>query len=153
MTISKILVTNNTDGNHSPDTWAMAAAEMLANTMNLTGQNAIDGQRLVIKFADVLIKHFDQIQKLETKKLENDAKHLLTNFDDELEIDLRKIVQELQKVAKGTVWEAHYQSPSVQVAAIDELRRLFYTSMHVDRLAFATKNPDNLHAATYMKVS
>src|SRR5882672_9510523 len=144
--ISKILITNNTDGNHSPDVWAMAAAETIADISGLVGDNAIDGQRLLVKFADVLVKHFDEVQTTEQDKLAADPKHVLTHVPHHLPVDLKAVASELQVAAKGTGWEKHYMQPEVRGAVMVELAHLFHTSMHVDRLSHVAKNPDCEHA-------
>ena len=147
--ISKILITNNTDANHSADTWAMAGAEMLADLSGLTGSRAIDAQRLQLKFADLLEKHFDEVQLAENLKLNADPKHVATDIAAHLEADLVLIAQEIEAAAVGTQWEYHYQLPEVHTAVMNELRSLFHSSMHVDRLYHCDRNPKCEHAKAY----
>ena len=147
--ISKILVTNNTDGNHPADTWAMAAAESVADVSGLTGNSALEAQRLQLKFADILEKHFIATQDGEKMKLALDPAHVLTNIKDHMEADLVMIAQELECAARGTAWEFHYMLPEVQGAVMTELKHLFHSTMHTERLVHCDKNPNCQHAAAY----
>jgi hypothetical protein len=147
--VHKFLITNNTDRNHPADVWAMTAAEMVADVAGLTGPKVLEAQRLHLKFAEVLQRHFEHSSAQENAKLANDPAHVNTPIHEHRAVDLDEIAKELEEAANGTSWEGHYQLPEVQHAVMTELKMLFHSSMHVDRLTHADRNPDCKHAAAY----
>lgn len=144
---AKILITNNTGDNHSADTWAMAAAEMLADTTGLDVTRQIEGRKLQLKFSEVLAEHFGACSVMEQDKLKNDPKHVISDHHSHVEI--AGIVAELEAAAKGTAWEYHYQLPEVQAALTQELTHLLHSSVHLDRMLHVDRNPDCEHAQAY----
>lgn len=146
---SKILITNNTDGNHSADAYAMAAAETLADIADLNGAKALEGQKLLVRFADVLTKYFVNVQDIEQSRLADDPKYIHTDVWHEVNIDVDRVTKEIIKAAMGTPWEDHYQQAAVKDVVRGELKQLFCTSMHVDRMIHANRNPSCEHARAY----
>lgn len=149
MNISKILITNNTDGNHSPDQWAMATSEMVAEATDLDGEKLVAAQKLQAKIAEVLVKHHGDVQRDEAEALKADPQHVHKAFHHALKADLNNIVAEIVKAAEGSQWEEHYKRKDVQQAVRAVVENHLHSSMHVERLCHADRNPKCQYAAAY----
>lgn len=149
MQISKILITNNTDGNHPADKWAMVSAEMIADSSELGDEKLLEANRLQLKFADILVKHHDQVQQDERVHLAAAPQNILTKLEDSLKVVVDDVVAEIVKAAEGTLWAAHYASTEVQNAVGHIVKSHFLSSQHVERLCHADRNPNCEHAQAY----
>jgi hypothetical protein len=140
MTVQKIMVTNNTSGNHDPVQWALTSAEMIADSSQLSGERLLAAQKLQLAIAEVLTKHHETVQCQERVSL-MDPLHFLVPLRDALTVEVDKLIEEIKEVAVGTDWEAHFKVPSVIEAMIKVVEGHFMSSMHVERLVHADKNP------------
>ncbi len=138
--MAKIIITNNTTGNHPPEKWAVATAEEIFDTSSMVaGDRTILAQKFQLAIAEALAPHHTKLQDNEKTRLKDDVSYIHSMHDASEYLD--DVVKDITKAAKGTPWEAHFAKPDVQ----DAIKNVVYThmasSMHVERLCHADKNP------------
>lgn len=146
--MTRLLITNG-QNNHSPDEWALATAEMLADASDLSGDKLVAANKLRAAFADVLKKHHDDVQRTERELLASDPKHILTRLADVIKTDAKAVAEELAVVAQGSLWAAHYAADEVKATLARIIENHFHTSMAVERLLHTDRNPDCEHAKAF----
>jgi hypothetical protein len=137
--MARILSTNG--GSHPPEKWSMTTAEQIFDIgSTVAGDRLIQAQKLQLSIAEALMPHYAKMQEDQRSKLESDAKSILVppNVDDRVEAVMKDVIN----AAKGTAWQAHFANPEVQAAAREVLANHFRSSLHVERLWHADRNPD-----------
>ena len=147
--MTKIMITNNTDGNHSVEDWALTSAETLCDISGLDGQRQMAARRLQAEFVEHLTKLHTMVQQSERDRLATDPRHITTHRGDEFTPVSRATITKLADIAAGTEWAGHYARPEVQNTMHDELMRHLLTSVHVERLSHSDRHPDDEYARQY----
>ena len=135
--MTRVLITNYTSGNHDPETWAKATAEMIADASALNGDRLIAGQELQEKLADVLQRYHAIVQDTERQALLANPHHVDDPLD--LPLDALSVVDDIVRMTQGTAWEAHFQRTDVRECVRDLLINHFLSSVHAERVVHADK--------------
>lgn len=141
-----ILITNG--GPHPAEKWAIYVAERIVPTDNVTiGDRPMQALALQVAVAKAISDDFEKAQSEEKSRLFNDSNHLNNDYDVDLYVE--PMMQDIVSCAKGTPWEAHYNSADVQNEIRSMLRSHVWDTLHIERMYHADANPDMAPAREY----
>lgn len=130
----QVLVTNG--GPHSPETWAIATAQVIApideNLQKTDGARHLAALKLQAAIADALVSHHANVQHTERSHLsrKGDA-HLAWELGADDCIDAA--VSAIQSAATGTDWESHFREPQIVEIIKHEVHVHFRTAQQIER--------------------
>jgi hypothetical protein len=129
----QVMILKTDGGPHSPETWAVATANMLVPLdENMQGARLLQAEKLKVAIAEAMVPHHSNIMTNERSKLtENGAAHYPSPFGSEE--DVNAAVASIQAASAGTPWADHYQKPEVTEALKDVLHNHFSTAQDIER--------------------
>ena len=139
-----VMITNG--GPHSAEDWAMATAKMVFDiNPEMAGGRALEAQRLLIKIAESLIVHYQEVMDGEKEYLATNPEGRMATPDEEFQAEAMgeagEVITDIQTAAAGTPWEAHWQDEEILKVAKYVIASHFLTARDVERKWYNDTNP------------
>lgn len=136
-------------GNHAPAEWAAATSKLILDTHDLSGDRLISALQLQAHVAVALADKYEQVISREIDHLRTFPDHSDSDYD--VADIARHVVTEIRGIAKGTDWQDLIDGAEWAASAWLTIANHLSTAIHVERLLFSDRNPDNTAAVAYKR--
>lgn len=147
--MARVLINNNSQDNHLPDTWAIATAEEIFNTSlgHISGGRLLLAKDMQNKIALLLSPVYAKALSDESGNLNSNPNHCDVPITP---IDMAQaVIKQIQRAATGCPWDTMLNSPQWTAEATQTVANHIGTAIHTERMLHADRNPTNISAVNY----
>jgi|KBSMisStandDraft_5_1062788.scaffolds.fasta_scaffold00346_8 hypothetical protein len=136
-------------GNHPPSSWAHATAQIIFDIAHVASDRQRIAHDLQQEIAKVLTRHYAVVIEREQDNLETYPDYCDTRY--QIDPHVWYALDEIRHVVLGSPFEFVILSEPWQDAAAATIGDHLTTAVHVERLLYADRHPDNVAAVAYQR--
>lgn len=142
-----IVLISQDSNNHAADEWSLATAQLIFDPdPSLTSGRLLMARNAQTQIASIMSPHYAAVISTEAANLKADANHVLSELDASSWV--ARIMDQF-KAMEPHPWTDLLNSVQWIEAASQTILNHLHSAMHVERLLFADRNPENGVAQSY----